>query len=230
MAVDNFPWGDGSGDYFHLSHPSYSGNNTITITSDANTGWQERSKTVRIYSGSVEDTFTITQAAGRDPIPAEDGMIWVYYDVTTTDANTQILYSSNNSNLGGTMIVDGVGVNRSNNFIFSTTGLHLVKFMMLSNHTDIIASQFRGLGRAKQIFIPDHITSIANYAFYQTSWTYGVIFRGATPPSYGSNCLAGGFQIYVPYSSDHSILNAYKSAWSSVSSRINELNADGSLP
>lgn len=229
MAVDNYPWGDGSGDYFHLSHPSYSGNNTITITSDANTGWRERSKTVRIYSGSVEDTFTITQDAGRDPIPAEDGMIWVYYDVITTGSNTQTLYNSSNANLTSYMVVDGSRVYRSNNYIFSTTGEHLIKFEMIDGRTDIIQSQFRNISRARKIYVPAHITSIANYGFYQTSWTY-VVFRCLTPPSYGTNCLYGTFPIYVPYSSDHSILNAYKSAWTAVSSRIYELNADGSLP
>ena len=62
-----------------------------------------------------------------------------------------------------------------------------------------------------------------------------VVFRGTTAPTGGSRSnsfdrVGTGFKIYVPYSSDHSVLEAYKTAFSRYSNVIYELNPDGSIP
>lgn len=59
-------------------------------------------------------------------VPGSDGYTWCYYDVNDTENATKIL--NNNSGVNNTMIVDGVSVSLSYTYLFTTTGLHLVKF------------------------------------------------------------------------------------------------------
>ena len=229
MAITTIPWGDGSGDNIYLSAPSQTGDQSVSVTSDPNTG-AARSKVVTFSASGVSPvTLTINQDAGSTPLPAMDGKIWVYYDVITNTDTTKILYSASPSNLTNTMLVDGVSESITNWYQFPTTGEHLVQFTLASGATSIIASQFRNIPRARKIFIPDSIISLANYCLYQTSWDY-VVFRSTTPATLGALPMYGSFKIYVPYSSDHSVLQSYKTAWSSYQGRIYELNADGSVP
>ena len=64
MATTTIPWGDGSGDNIYLDYPSASGDQTVTVTSDANTG-SARTKTVTFSAtGATSVTLTVIQAAG----------------------------------------------------------------------------------------------------------------------------------------------------------------------
>ena len=228
MPTQQIEWADGSGDKIYITSPDFSGNQQIAVSSDPNTG-AARSKVVTFSAGNASQTLTINQAAGREPLPAEDGRIWAYYDVNTTTSNTNILYSGATGNLTTTMLVDGVSKTRATSYKFPTTGEHLVQFNLTSSATNIVANQFRQIARARRLFVPDKITTLGQNCFYQTSWTY-IVFRRTTPASYSGNALYGTYPIYVPYSDDHSVLNAYKSAWSSYASRIKELNEDGTVP
>ena len=229
MPTTTIPWGDGSGDNLYLTYPSASGDQSVSVTSDANTG-AARSKVVTFSASGVPSvTLTISQDAGSTPLPAMDGKIWVYYDVITNSETTKLLYSSAPSNLTNTMLVDGVSESITNWYQFPTTGEHLVQFTLVTNATSIIQNQWRNIPRARKIFVPDSITSLANYCLYQTTWDY-VVFRSTTPATLGTNTMYGSYKIYVPYSADHSVLQAYKTAWSSYQGRIYELNADGSVP
>ena len=75
--------------------------------------------------------------------------------------------------------------------------------------------------------LPNSITSIGTSAF---SNCYGVSeyhLESSVPPTLGStafNNIPTGCKIYVPYSADHSILNAYKTAtnWSAYASYMQE--------
>lgn len=66
MATTEIPWGDGSNDKIYLTYPSASGDQTVVVTSDANTG-AARSKVVTFSSavGSIARQLTVNQAAGR---------------------------------------------------------------------------------------------------------------------------------------------------------------------
>ena len=77
--------------------------------------------------------------------------------------------------------------------------------------------------------------TIGAYTFRSCSALTTLICRAETPPTLGTNSLQStnsGLKIYVPYSADHSILNAYTAAsgWSSVAARIYELDANGNIP
>lgn len=65
--VQQVSWNDGSSDKLYFSYSASEGNQTVTVTSDANTGINERSKNVTftVVAGGVtiERTLTITQPA-----------------------------------------------------------------------------------------------------------------------------------------------------------------------
>lgn len=57
-------WGDGSGDKITFTYSAASGNQTILVSSAANTGYSDRTKTVTISaSGATPVTLTITQSS-----------------------------------------------------------------------------------------------------------------------------------------------------------------------
>ena len=78
------------------------------------------------------------------------------------------------------------------------------------------------------ITIPDSVTSIGNNAFMDCSSVAEYHLAPTTPPTlYNTNAFTGvpaDCIIYVPYSADHSILNAYKTAsnWSTYASKMQE--------
>lgn len=84
------------------------------------------------------------------------------------------------------------------------------------------------------IILPSTITEIRNVAFrYCSSFKY-LVCKSTTPPILGSEVFFGcnNFTaIYVPYSADHSIINAYRIApnWS-VYTAFFELDENGNIP
>ena len=61
------PWGDGSGDNIYLDYTAASGSQTVLVSSDANAGYEDRSKDVVFAaSGAGSATLTVTQPAGSD--------------------------------------------------------------------------------------------------------------------------------------------------------------------
>ena len=62
-----------------------------------------------------------------EPVPASDGLVWAYYNVTDTVNATKILNNIGIVN-GSYMYVDGVQVAKATTYLFSTTGRHLIKF------------------------------------------------------------------------------------------------------
>jgi len=65
MATTTISWGDGSGDNIYLTYPSASGDQTVEVSSDANTG-NARTKTVTFTSGvgNITQVLTVSQEAG----------------------------------------------------------------------------------------------------------------------------------------------------------------------
>lgn len=78
----------------------------------------------------------------------------------------------------------------------------------------------------RKIVIPSTVTSIAKFAFLFTDGTAEFHIRATTPPVLEPTAFSsmGEFTIYVPYSEDHSVLEAYLSAtgWSGVGDQIVE--------
>ena len=81
--------------------------------------------------------------------------------------------------------------------------------------------------RLTHITIPAQVTTLSSNAFYNSPMIREYHFLPVVPPSIQSNTfsgIGGSAVIYVPYSSDHSILNAYKTAtnWATHASKIVE--------
>lgn len=80
----------------------------------------------------------------------------------------------------------------------------------------------------KSITIPASITSIASGAFAYCYFVKEYHFLSTTPPTLANtnafNGIRSDTKIYVPYSADHSVLEAYKTAtnWSTYASRMEE--------
>lgn len=82
MATTTIPWGDGSGDNIYLDYPAASGDQTVAVSSDANTG-AARSKVVTFSaSGVAPVTLTVEQAAGGGLPAGATAYDWLRSDGT----------------------------------------------------------------------------------------------------------------------------------------------------
>lgn len=80
MAVTTIPWGDGSGGNIYLTYPSASGDQSVSVTSDANTG-AARSKVVTFSAVGVSPvSLTINQNAAPTPHTATASLRFNSYD------------------------------------------------------------------------------------------------------------------------------------------------------
>lgn len=110
-------------------------------------------------------------------------------------------------------------------FLYDTNSL--THFIVPGTYTTIPADRCRS-SFIKSLIIPTTVTSISATAFIYNGSCREVHLQPTTPPtlsntnafgSIGSNCI-----FYVPYSADHSILEAYQSAtnWSTYASQMQE--------
>lgn len=94
--------------------------------------------------------------------------------------------------------------------------------------TSIIQNVFFVCSALTQLTIPEDITSIGVNAFSGCRAMSEYHFKSATPPTLANSNAFTGINsrcvIYVPYSADHSILDAYKTAtnWSTYASKMQE--------
>lgn len=90
--------------------------------------------------------------------------------------------------------------------------------------TSLGSSVFRSCRSLKQLIVPSTVTSIGNSCF-ATCMNLSLIMKPTTPPTLGNtSAISDVWRILVPYSADHSVLNAYKAAniWSTYASKIYE--------
>lgn len=74
-------WGDGTGDNIYLDYTEASGSQTILVSSDANTGFEPRTKIITFSaSGATPATLTVTQAEGSDLISITFNDVCITYD------------------------------------------------------------------------------------------------------------------------------------------------------
>lgn len=77
----------------------------------------------------------------------------------------------------------------------------------------------------KKVVIPSSVTTVNDYAF--TDYIADIYMLPTSVPTLGNaRAFNNVKKIYVPYSADHSILNAYKTAtnWSSYASKMEEMS------
>ena len=114
-------------------------------------------------------------------------------------------------------------------------GVEVTEVEVPSTRTGISGSAFYRCKGITKVDIPSGVSTIGTRAFQDCTALVTLIVRADTPPSLGSDALTGtnaNLKIYVPYSSDHSILQAYQAAsgWSSYSTKMYELDEEGNIP
>ena len=130
MATTTIPWGDGSGDNIYLTYPSASGDQTVQVSSDANTG-SARSKVVTFTSGvgNITQQLTVNQDAGETPGGrvsdyVQDGLV-LHLDGkqkgNTADAWTSLVGSAVFTNHGATFNADNVEFDGTDDYLNNTT-------------------------------------------------------------------------------------------------------------
>ena len=119
------------------------------------------------------------------------------------------------------------GVTSLGNNVFSNCS-SLASITIPSGVTSIGSSVFSGCYSLASITIPSSVTSIGSSAFSSCHGMAEYHFLPTAPPTLlntnAFNNIQSDCVIYVPYSADHSILNAYKTAsnWSTYASRMQE--------
>ena len=94
--------------------------------------------------------------------------------------------------------------------------------------TSISSNVFTNCYALESVTIPDSVTNIGSYAFQSCYNMDEYHFLPTTPPTLAGTNAFGNIQsdckMYVPYSADHSIIEAYKTAtnWSAYASRMVE--------
>lgn len=103
----------------------------------------------------------------------------------------------------------------------------LERFSVPGTYTSIPQSFCRECKLVKKIVIPATVTSIADYAMGGLRNVREIHLKPTSPPTLANSRGMSAYAhtiIYVPYSADHSVLNAYKTAtnWSGFASNMQE--------
>lgn len=105
-------------------------------------------------------------------------------------------------------------------------------FILGGTYTNIVTDTCRN-SYVRKLFIPSSVTSIAATAFAYNYYLEEVHLYPTTPPTLantnafincGDSSITGSCIFYVPYSEDHSILEAYQTAtnWSTYADKMQE--------
>ena len=104
----------------------------------------------------------------------------------------------------------------------------LQKVSMPGTYTNIPTGFLRESRTVRKFTIPASVTNIAAWALHPMQNIREYHFQSASPPTLASASnmftVNANVKIYVPYSADHSVLNAYQTAsnWSTFTSYIEE--------
>jgi hypothetical protein len=90
----------------------------------------------------------------------------------------------------------------------------------------------RNMNYSAPIILPKSVNRIRAFAFDNCKNIGSYIILSINPPTLDDVNAFTNAPIYVPYSADHSIINAYKNAnvWNTIASRIYELDENGEIP
>lgn len=128
-------------------------------------------------------------------------------------------------NLASVTIPDGVTSIGNSAFVYCYA---LASVTIPETVTSIGSNAFSNCYSLASVTIPDGVTSIGNNAFYNCYNMNEYHFLPTTPPTLSNtnafSNIQSGCKMYVPYSADHSILEAYKTAtnWSTYASYMQE--------
>ena len=188
-------WGDGSE---RVTYTAASGNITHTYN---NSG-------VYLLSVYIDGTITVGGSSGNYGL--------IPYD-----------YSKQNPPYNVIRIICGNKVSLTGTSAFGSNLNNVVEVRLPSLITAIPKSLLNPMPLLTNVDIPSTVTSMGATALGSMRSVSEIHCKPTAPPTIESNTfdnLPSDCTIYVPYSADHSILNAYKAAtnWSAQASKIQE--------
>lgn len=135
-------------------------------------------------------------------------------------------------NINGRLITPGCST------ISGLSGCSCDELELAEGVETINANAVHGFARCKRVFLPSTLATIGSVGLCRFSNEIEVmVFGSTTPPNVSSSytlesTFAPNGVIYVPYSDDHSILNAYKTTTNltTYARYMRELNPDGTIP
>ena len=154
-VIKTIPWDDGSGDNIYLNSDASDGNQTVTVSSDANTG-SARTQTITFFTGDINETVTVNQDAGyviqtftanpythsgtglteqANAYTSETSTTAARVRVTTTTGGTTSTYLHfNTSSIPQDAVIVSVTC-KAKTYISSTTGINTRSVRMYSGST-----------------------------------------------------------------------------------------------
>ena len=87
--VTTIPWGDGSGDNIYLTYAASEGNQTVQITSDAHTGYEDRTKAINFQVSAGGTTITRTLTVTHS---SKDFLVITFNDTAITQNDVAVGY------------------------------------------------------------------------------------------------------------------------------------------
>lgn len=138
-------------------------------------------------------------------------------------ANTIGTYSISNADfLKEITVAEGVTTIDAYGLSVSLGSSKITKIVLPSTLTTI-GNYALPLENIDSLTIPQNVTSIGTSSLYSASGLLEIHMRPTTPPTLNST-ITSKAKIYVPYSSDHSVLSAYQSAtnWTTYSAQMVE--------
>ena len=120
------------------------------------------------------------------------------------------------------------GKKLTSSFAYNCYNLEEIK--LPSDVTEIPSSGFYWCQALREFVVPATVTKIDTYSFANCKNLRRLVMLSSTPPTLSGTSAFNSdtlFRIEVPYSADHSVLNAYKTAtnWSTYASRMVESEA-----
>lgn len=174
--------------------------------------------------GTAHDTLTGTDTSTVQWTPNHAYAAPGDYVIKLTVTGSMGFYGDDSNNqYSGLLRYASSGDSR--NYVYRNA---IQKVEIGSSVTSIGTYAFNSCYSLASVIIPDSVTSISSGMFYHC---YGVAeyhLAHTTPPTLSNinafNGISADCIIYVPYSADHSILEAYKTAanWSTYASKMQE--------
>lgn len=155
------------------------------------------------------------------------GSLVIPNSVTSIGANAFDCFAT----FGSVTLTLGTGLTTVPGNVFSS---RFAGTLRIPSGVTTIEANFMSVNQISRAYIADTVTFIGNNAFK----AYGIVdiriaLLHTTVPTTDFSFLVYDsrfYKLYVPYSEDHSILNAYKSAWSNIANYIYELDENGEIP
>lgn len=124
MAQTTIPWNDGSGDNIYLTYPSASGDQTVQVTSDANTG-SARTKVVTFSTGNISRQLTVEQEAGaeRHTFTAQLSSVDSDHQYYSIGSTSQAYKGLDNTSACGVTLTRGAGAETWIYFKYDTSSI-----------------------------------------------------------------------------------------------------------